>query len=200
MWLTRTMTALGLAVLAAFALASGSVAETYPSRTVTLVVPYPAGGLSDVVARAVARDLQERLGQPVIVENRVGGSGTIGAASVAHAAPDGYTLLVNAIADVTNLHYMPVPYDILTDFTPIAMMVEGPPLVLVAQSPPPTNRCRISWPAPRPTRQADLRQLRPGVLARHGDRARPGDGTGGCGRGAVSRQLACGRRRDGGRD
>lgn len=134
MWLARVMTALGVAALAAFALAGGSVAETYPSRTVTLVVPYPAGGLSDVVARAVARDLQERLGQPVIIENRVGGSGTIGAAYVAHAAPDGYTLLVNAIADVTNLHYMQVPYDILTDFTPIAMMVEGPPLVLVVQS------------------------------------------------------------------
>ncbi len=134
MWLARTFAALGLVALATVALASGAVAEHYPSRTVTLVVPYPAGGLSDVVARAVARDLQERLGQPVIVENRVGGSGTIGAAYVTHAAPDGYTLLVNAAADVTNLHYMHVPYDILADFTPIAMMVEGPPLVLVAQT------------------------------------------------------------------
>ena len=134
MLLARAFAALGLATLAAVALAGGTVAEPYPSRTVTMVVPYPAGGLSDVVARTVARDLQERLGQPVIVENRVGGSGTIGAAYVAHATPDGYTLLVNAIADVTNLHYMHVPYDILADFSPIAMMVEGPPLVLVAQT------------------------------------------------------------------
>jgi tripartite-type tricarboxylate transporter receptor subunit TctC len=112
-------------------LATGTIAQKYPSRTVTLVVPFPAGGLSDVASRALAAELQKRLGASFIVENRVGGAGTIGAAYVARSEPDGYTLLVNSIADVTNLHYVQVPYDVLKDFTEIGMIIEGPPLVLV---------------------------------------------------------------------
>jgi tripartite-type tricarboxylate transporter receptor subunit TctC len=121
-----------IAVASALALiAESAIAQKYPSRAVTLVVPFPAGGLSDIASRALAAELQKRLGAPFVVENRVGGSGTIGAAHVARSEPDGYTILVNSIADVTNLHYLPTPYDILKDFTEIGMIIEGPPLVLV---------------------------------------------------------------------
>ena len=67
-------------------------AENYPSRTITVVVPFPAGGLTDVPTRLAASLLQDRTGQPVVIENRTGGSGTIGAAYVARATPDGYTM------------------------------------------------------------------------------------------------------------
>jgi tripartite-type tricarboxylate transporter receptor subunit TctC len=119
------------ATLAAVSIAGSSGAQSYPNRTITLIVPFPAGGLSDVAARAVALELQKRLGQTVVVENKTGASGTVGGAYVARAAPDGYTLLVNAPADVTNPHFMQVPYNALKDFSPIGMIVKGPPLALV---------------------------------------------------------------------
>src|SRR5262245_15028513 len=77
--------------------AQGNQAETYPSRAVTVVVPFPAGGLTDVPTRLAASLLQARIGQPFVIENRTGGSGTIGAAYVARAAPDGYTLHANSL-------------------------------------------------------------------------------------------------------
>jgi tripartite-type tricarboxylate transporter receptor subunit TctC len=132
--MTRLQTVLALlggALLLSALGAPAATAQKYPSRPVTFVVPFPAGGLSDVASRALAAELQKQLGVAFVVENRVGGSGTIGAAHVARAEPDGYTLLVNSIADVTNLHYVSVPYDIINDFTEIGMIIEGPPLVLV---------------------------------------------------------------------
>ena len=122
------ITALGLAILA-FALPA--LAQDYPNRNITLIVPYPAGGLSDLTVRSVAQELSKRLGQPVVIDNRAGGSGTIGAQHVLRAPPDGYTLLVNATGDVVRLHYIPVPYDIVNDFTQVGMIAEGPPMVLV---------------------------------------------------------------------
>ncbi len=106
-------------------------AEQYPKQTITFVVPFPPGGLSDIVARVVVQELQKRIGAPVVVENKVGASGTIGAGFVARSAPDGYTLLVTAVGDVTSLHYMNLNYNILKDFRHIALFVEGPPLVLI---------------------------------------------------------------------
>ena len=76
----------------------GPKTENYPSRTITVVVPFPAGGLTDVPTRLAASLLQDKIGQPVVIENRSGGSGTIGAAYVARAAPDGYTLHANLSA------------------------------------------------------------------------------------------------------
>jgi len=96
-----------------------------------MVIPYPAGGLSDIAVRAVAQEMGQRLGQPMVVDNRPGGSGTIGAGIVLRAAPDGYTLLVNATGDVIRPHYVSVPYDIVNDFAPIGIIAEGPPMVLV---------------------------------------------------------------------
>jgi tripartite-type tricarboxylate transporter receptor subunit TctC len=115
-------------------LAAGARAQTYPSRPVTFVVPFAPGGLSDVPGRVLAAEMQERIGAPIVVENKSGASGVAGATSVWRAEPDGYTLLVNALADVQNLHYIPVPYNAVTDFALIGMVTDGPPLVLIVNA------------------------------------------------------------------
>jgi|SRR5450830_28592 tripartite-type tricarboxylate transporter receptor subunit TctC len=106
-------------------------AQNYPNRPITFIVPFAVGGLSDIPARVLAAEMQERIGQSIIVENRPGASGITGASFVARAEPDGYTLLVNALADVQNLHYLPVPYDAINDFALIGKITDGPPLVLI---------------------------------------------------------------------
>ena len=129
----------GLGLWLAAALAAGglvapqaqSQAQNYPSRAITMVVPFAAGGLTDVPARVLAAMMQERIGQSIVVENKPGGSGTVGGAYAARAAPDGYTLFANSIADAQNLHFLPVPYNAIDDFAMIGMIVEGPPLVLI---------------------------------------------------------------------
>ena len=122
-----------------FGLATAQVrADTYPSRVVTVVVPYPAGGSVDGVARLLAQKLTESFGQSFIVENRAGGAGGIvGANYVAKAAPDGYTLMLTAsIHVVTPFLHKIVPYDVVTDFTPISLVASGPLIVsTTAQSP-----------------------------------------------------------------
>jgi tripartite-type tricarboxylate transporter receptor subunit TctC len=100
-----------------------ATAQTYPSRTITLVVPFPAGGATDVVARVLAKGLSDRVKQPVIIDNRPGANGAIGSASVAKARPDGYTLVMGGV----NTHAMndsmlkPRPYDSAKDFAPITL-------------------------------------------------------------------------------
>ena len=106
-------------------------AQDYPDHPVTMIVPFAAGGLTDVPARVLAAMLQDRIGQSVIVENKPGGSGTLGGAYAARAAADGYTLFANSIADTQNLYFIPVPYNAIDDFAMIGMIVEGPPLVLI---------------------------------------------------------------------
>jgi tripartite-type tricarboxylate transporter receptor subunit TctC len=106
-------------------------AQNYPSHPITMIVPFAAGGLTDVPARVLAGMLQDRIGQTVIVENKPGGSGTLGGAYAVRAAPDGYTLFANSIADTQNLYFLPVPYNAIDDFAMIGMIVEGPPLVLI---------------------------------------------------------------------
>jgi tripartite-type tricarboxylate transporter receptor subunit TctC len=129
------MTAVARIVVAALLLVALSLshasAQPYPNRTITMVVPFAAGGLTDVPARVLAAMLQERIGQTVLVENRPGGSGTVGGAYAVRAAPDGYTLFANSIADAQNLYFLPVPYNAIDDFSMIGMIVEGPPLVLI---------------------------------------------------------------------
>ena len=105
--------------------------QNYPNRTITLVVPFAAGGLTDVPARILAAMMQERIGQNIVVENKPGGSGVLGGTFAVRAAPDGYTLFANSVADTQNLHYIPVPYNAIDDFAMIGMIVEGPPLVLI---------------------------------------------------------------------
>jgi tripartite-type tricarboxylate transporter receptor subunit TctC len=116
-------------------------AENYPSRTVTVVVPFPAGGSVDGVARILVQKLNETVGQHFIVENRAGGaSGNVGANAVAKAAPDGYTLLVSASVHVINpFLYKTVPYDVVRDFTPVTLLAEGPLIVSTTPSVPANN-------------------------------------------------------------
>ncbi len=134
---TLTLSALALALLGA----APASAQTYPARTVTVVVPFPAGGSVDGVARILVQKLNETVGQHFIVENRPGGaSGTVGANAVAKAAPDGYTLLVSASVHVINpFLYKNVPYDVVADFTPVTLIADGPLIVSTTPSMPANN-------------------------------------------------------------
>jgi tripartite-type tricarboxylate transporter receptor subunit TctC len=118
-----------------------SFSQGYPSRTVTIVVPFPAGGSVDGVARILAQKLNETVGQHFIVENRPGGaSGIVGANAVAKSPPDGYTLLETASVHVINpLLYKNVPYDVVNDFTPVMLLAEGPLLVSTPPNVPANN-------------------------------------------------------------
>jgi tripartite-type tricarboxylate transporter receptor subunit TctC len=110
-------------------------AGSYPSRQVRIVVPYPAGGPSDLIARILAQKLGERLGKSFYVENIAGASGAVGAGQVAQATPDGYTLLVVtndfAVASVTNSN---LPYDPIKNFTPVTIVASSPQVVAVNPS------------------------------------------------------------------
>ena len=112
---------------------TAALADGYPTRTITLVVPFAAGGPTDVVARALSVPMARALGQTVVVENRTGAGGTLAAASVARAAPDGYTFLIhhNGMATAPAL-YRKLPYNPLTDFEYISQVVDVP-MTLVAR-------------------------------------------------------------------
>jgi len=102
-------------------------AQAWPSRVVTLVVPFPAGGPSDVIARTMANDLTEKLGQQVVVENRAGAAGNVGFAAVAKAAPDGYTLLLGTTSVVNNRFiYRNLSFDTDRDLAPIVLISKTP--------------------------------------------------------------------------
>jgi tripartite-type tricarboxylate transporter receptor subunit TctC len=117
--------------LAAFVLASPAArAQTYPSKTITLIVPFSAGGSNDIVARAIGKELTRAWGQPVIAENRPGAGGVIGAAVVATAPPDGYTLLlVSSTFTINAAIRKTIPFDSIKDFTPVAFVARSPLLV-----------------------------------------------------------------------
>jgi tripartite-type tricarboxylate transporter receptor subunit TctC len=119
--------------LAQAVLAGVCCAQDYPTRPIRLVVPFPPGGVADIIARPVADKLQALLGKPVVVENRGGVVGTLGAAYVAHSAPDGYTLLLgtsNEIAMVPTL-YPALGYDSKTAFAPISTVATFPNVLVV---------------------------------------------------------------------
>jgi tripartite-type tricarboxylate transporter receptor subunit TctC len=126
----------GFAVALIAVFATPAVAQKYPARTVSVIVPYPAGGSVDGVARILVQKLNETVGQHFIVENRAGGaSGTVGANAVARAAPDGYTLLVSASVHVINpFLYKNLPYDVVKDFTPVTLLADGPLIVATTPS------------------------------------------------------------------
>ncbi|MBC5782401.1 tripartite tricarboxylate transporter substrate binding protein [Ramlibacter sp. USB13] len=118
-----------LAGLAALALPLH--AQTWPSRPIRIIVPYPTGGVSDLVARAIGEKLAAALGQPVVVENKAGASGTIGMDVLAKAQPDGHTLAFSAISPLTLSPVVgKVPYDAEKDFTPVASAMISPVLLL----------------------------------------------------------------------
>jgi tripartite-type tricarboxylate transporter receptor subunit TctC len=121
--------------------------QAYPSRPIKLIIPFPPGGPTDILGRIVAQKLSERLGQNVIVDNKAGASGMIGADIVAKAAPDGYTLLVNASLHVINPSLYEKPrYDAIADFTPLSNLADVP-LVLVVNAKTPVQSVKelIAW-------------------------------------------------------
>ena len=131
--------AAAIAVSATFAFVSAAHAQ-YPGKPIKIVVPFPAGGTTDILARAVAADLQKSFGQAVVVENKAGAGGNIGSDSVAKSAPDGYTLLMGTVGThAINVSLYPkMPYDAVKDFAPVSL-VAGVPNVLVAAPSFPAN-------------------------------------------------------------
>lgn len=131
------------AVLAFAAVASWG--QAYPSRAITLIVPFPAGGVTDVIGRAVASRLGAELGQTVVVENKAGASGTLGTALAATAPADGYTLLLANISTLgTNAAtFAKLPYDPVAGFTPISLLAIQPLVVAVHPSVPAQNLSQL---------------------------------------------------------
>ncbi len=122
-------------------------AQVYPSRPITMIVSYAAGGSSDVLGRILAEGMRARIGQPVIIENVAGASGSIGVGRVARAAPDGYTVsLGNWSTHVVNGAIYALQYDVLKDFEPVALLSKNPVLI-VARNSIPANDLRgfITW-------------------------------------------------------
>src|SRR4051794_20609235 len=109
-----------------------AIAQPYPTKPIHMVIPYPAGGSIDVSGRRLADELQQELGQPVVVENKSGANGIVGTEAVARAAPDGYTILFTTIAAHAGnpSSYKKLPYDTVADFSPITV-VNSIPLLMV---------------------------------------------------------------------
>jgi tripartite-type tricarboxylate transporter receptor subunit TctC len=130
--MTRPIIALTLALASLAALPLGAQAQDYPTRPIRLVVPFPPGGPTDVLARIVATRLGERLKQAVVIDNKPGASGMVGADMVAKAAPDGYTLLANASIHVINPSlYAKTAYDAIADFAPVSNLADVPLVLAV---------------------------------------------------------------------
>jgi tripartite-type tricarboxylate transporter receptor subunit TctC len=121
--------------LACLLAASTSRAGTYPDKPVHIVVPFSPGSASDVTARAIAQSLSRRLGQPVVIDNRPGAGGSIGAGQVAHAAPDGYTLLVHSSGHTVNPSiFANLGYDTQKDLMGVSLLAELPNVLVVPPS------------------------------------------------------------------
>jgi len=128
----------GAFLAAALVLTSSAVrAQTYPSRQITLIIPFAVGGSNDMVGRAIGKKLTEAWGQPVIVENRSGAGGMIGTSAVAAAPPDGYTLLlVSSTFTINPAIRKSMPFDAIKDFTPVAFVARSPLLVTASNKLP----------------------------------------------------------------
>src|SRR5882757_7008435 len=146
----------GALLAAALVLASPAArAQTYPSRQITLIIPFAAGGSNDLVGRAIGKKLSEAWGQPVVVENRAGAGGMIGTSAVAAAAPDGYTLLlVSSTFTINPAVKKTMPFDTTHDFTPVAFIARSP-LLLTASNKLPVKSAKELF---------DLAKTKPGQI------------------------------------
>jgi tripartite-type tricarboxylate transporter receptor subunit TctC len=129
-----------VAFVITFACAASTAFAQYPTKPVKLIVPFPAGGTTDILARAVGAELQKTLGQPFVIENRAGAGGNIGSDAVAKSPADGYTLLMGTVGThaINVTLYPKMPYDAAKDFTPVSL-VAGVPNVLIAAPSFPAN-------------------------------------------------------------
>jgi tripartite-type tricarboxylate transporter receptor subunit TctC len=132
---SRVVLAASVAMLCAIA-----SAQTYPTKSVNIIIPFPPGGTLDIVGRMLAQKLTEQTGQSFVVENRAGGGGTIGANAVAKASPDGYTLLFSASTfTIAPMLVKGVPYDVEKDFIPVSMIAKAPLAVAIGNHVPANN-------------------------------------------------------------
>jgi len=127
-------TALGAAAL--FAVAPRASAQAFPTKSMRFLVPYPVGGIVDIVARSVAEPMQADLGQPVVVEPKPGGNSTLATALIPQAPADGYNWVMATISHVVVPHLQPVPYDALADFQPVALVAIATSVAVVNPSVP----------------------------------------------------------------
>jgi tripartite-type tricarboxylate transporter receptor subunit TctC len=138
---SRAIAIVSVAVTGAFALSAPVAAQPYPAKPIKFVVPFPAGSATDVVGRVLAEGMGRELGQSIVVENKAGAQGTIGAGDVKNAAPDGYTILVTTSttqAAVVSL-LKKVPYDPVKDFTPIGKIATTPFVLITNDKVPATD-------------------------------------------------------------
>jgi tripartite-type tricarboxylate transporter receptor subunit TctC len=136
-----------LALAAAVAWAAGAAAQSYPTKPITMVVPFAAGGPTDALARLIGERMRQSLGQPVLVENVTGAGGTIGVTRVVRAAPDGYTVSIGHWGThVINGALYSLPYDLATDLEPVAMLPSNP-LVIVSKTAVPAKDLKelVAW-------------------------------------------------------
>jgi tripartite-type tricarboxylate transporter receptor subunit TctC len=141
------MRAIGVALAAVMGSIGGAGAEAYPSRPITIVVPYAAGGLFDSIARALAESMRVALAQSVVIENVGGAGGSIALGRVARAAPDGYTLSVGSGDQfVVNAAIYPLQYDVVQDFEPVTLLMNGPNLIVSKNEIPASNlKELVAW-------------------------------------------------------
>jgi len=137
MWLRAAVAAVAMVAVGDIVVSDGAGAQSFPSKPVRLLVPYPAGGAVDVLARTLGDVVTKTWGQPVVVENRPGAGGVIASQALAAAPPDGHTLIVVASGHATNPFLYPsLPYDTFKDFTPISLLASSPNLLLVRADSP----------------------------------------------------------------
>ena len=134
----RTLTLTAITLLTAVLTPLSALAQAYPNKPIRLIVPFPAGGATDILARALSQKLGEKIGQPVVIENRPGAGGTIGADAASKSAADGYTLLLatsstHSIGPAINPK---IPYNAETDFKPVAYVASSPNIVVVPNTLP----------------------------------------------------------------
>jgi tripartite-type tricarboxylate transporter receptor subunit TctC len=127
---------MALILLSNLSVVSFALADEYPNRPVKLIIPFPPGGSVDFVARIVGQKFSEQMGQPVVLENKGGASGSIGAAEVAKAKPDGYTLLMVFDSQAVNQYLYKLPFDTFSSFDYITEMVSAPMLLATAKGAP----------------------------------------------------------------
>src|SRR3954463_14675906 len=135
--LTRELFLASLAVVTTLGFATGAIAQVYPSRPITIIVPFPAGGSSDVLTRIVAERMRLSIGQPVIIDNVGGAAGRTGTGRIARAVPDGYTLGVGSSGThMANGAVYTLNYDVLKDFEPVALIADTPQLIVARKTMP----------------------------------------------------------------
>ena len=130
----RALLALALAALGAAVAPGSALAQAYPNKPIRFIVPFAAGGPADIIGRLTGQKMSEILGQPIIVDNRGGAGGNVGAGAVAKSPPDGYTVLVTTSAFAVNVTLTPGAYDAERDFIPVGAIAKQPNLVFVHPS------------------------------------------------------------------